>query len=216
MLSVKEFYDAHVGKSYDVDSSHGPQCVDAFKLFTLEQFGIANYNCGNGWASGLWIYRKEKPYYPNFIEVGINEMKNGDWVFWNNGSRDCPDSHVAMYYNGQFFSQNQYGKRYFTLANISHDGILGVLRPKIYIDNDNQYINIPPSIELRNIYDVNTKKQINVIKPKKFGGLSYKILSFQEGRKYAEIKTVDFGKVLVKITDMTPITNRPQYSHGNF
>ena len=79
-----------------------------------------------------------------------------------------------------------------------------------------EYINIPPSIEERNIYDINTKKQFATIKPKKFGGLSYKILSYQEGKTYAEIETHDYGKVLVKITDMTPITNTPQYSHGNY
>ena len=79
-----------------------------------------------------------------------------------------------------------------------------------------EYINIPPSIEERNIYDINTKKQFATIKPKKFGGLSYKILSYVEGKTYAEIETHDYGKVLVKITDMTPITNTPQYSHGNY
>ena len=215
MLSVKEFYDSHIGKAYDIDQSYGVQCVDAFKLFTLEQYGIANYNCGNGYASGLWIHRKEKPYYQYFIEVSINEIKNGDWVFWNNGSKDCPYSHVAMYYEGQFFSQNQNGKSYFTLTNISYDGILGVLRPKIYINND-EFINIPPSIEYRNIYNINTKEQFTTIKPKKFGGLSYKIFSYQEGKTYAEIETVNYGRVLVKITDMTPITNTPQYSHGNY
>ena len=134
MKTVKQFYDDHIGKQYDIDNSYGAQCVDAFKLFTLEEFGFCNYNCTNGWASGLWIYRKDKPYYEYFTEVNINDMKNGDWVFWDNGSEDCPDSHVAMYYEGKFFSQNQNGHRYFTLANISYNGILGVLRPKIFED----------------------------------------------------------------------------------
>lgn len=134
MKTVKQFYDNHIGKQYDIDNSYGAQCVDAFKLFTLEEFGFCNYNCTNGWASGLWIYRKDKPYYEYFTEVNINDMKNGDWVFWDNGSKDCPDSHVAMYYEGKFFSQNQNGHRYFTLADISYNGILGVLRPKIFED----------------------------------------------------------------------------------
>ena len=81
--------------------------------------------------------------------------------------------------------------------------------------NSNEYINIPESIEERNIYKIDTKEQFTTIKPKKFGGLSYKILSFQEGKTYAEIETHDYGKVLIKITDMTPITNTPKYSHGN-
>ena len=215
MLSATDFYNKHINKAYDVDSSFGPQCVDAFKLFTLEQYGISNYNCTNGWASGLWIYRKEKPYYEHFVEVDINDMKNGDWVFWNNESKNCPDSHVAMYYNGKFFSQNQNGIRAFTLANISYDGILGVLRPKIYINNEKKYINIPAWIDERNIYDLN-KKQFATIKPKKFGGLSYTIYNTIDDMKYAEIETVNFGRCLIKITESTPITSTPQFTHGNF
>lgn len=214
MLTAKQFYENHINKYYDIDKSYGAQCVDAFKLFTLEQYGIANYNCTNGWASGLWIYRKDKPYYQHFIEVPLNEMKDGDWVFWNNGSRDCPDSHVAMYFDGLYFSQNQNGNRAFSLAKISNDGVLGVLRPKIYIEKEKKYINIPEWIEERNVYFVESHKQYTTIKPKKFGGLSYLIYSIDGN--FAEIQTVDFGRCCVKITDATPITDKPLYTHGNY
>lgn len=217
MLSPTEFYNSHLGKAYDIDNSYGPQCVDAFKLFTLEQFGIANYDTTNGWASGLWIYRKEKPYYEHFIESDINDLKNGDWIIWNNGSKDCPDSHVAMFYNGKFFSQNQFGNRAFSLANISLDGVLGVLRPKIYIDSNKEYINIPEWIDERNIYKKDSFEQFATIKPKKFGGLSYLIYSrVHNNFDYAEIETLDYGRCLVRITEATPITNTPSYTHGNF
>ena len=216
MLTPTEFYNKHFNRAYDIDGAYGAQCVDAFKLFTLEQYGISNYDCTNGYASGLWIYRKDKPYYEHFIEVDINDMKNGDWVFWNNGSRDCPDSHVAMYYNGKFFSQNQAGIRAFTLIDISLDGVLGVLRPKIYNTYEKQYINIPGWIDARNIYNVNTFEISGQLKPKKFGGLTYEILNFVDDLIYAEIETRDFGRCLVRITDSTPITNSPLYTHGNF
>ena len=215
MLSVDQFYKSHIGKAYDVDHSYGAQCVDGFKLFTLEQYGIANYNCTNGWASGLWIYRKQKPYYQHFIEVPLGNIQNGDWVFWNNGSRDCPDSHVAMYYNGKYFGQNQNGCRSFSLASISTNGVLGVLRPKIYINNEKEYINIPEWIEVRNIYNFN-KVQIATIKPKKFGGLSYLIHGYRDNKTYAVIRTIDYGECLVKVTKSTPITKKPKYTHGNF
>lgn len=217
MLSPTEFYNSHLGKAYDVDKSYGPQCVDAFKLFTLEQFGTANYDTTNDWASGLWIYRKEKPYYEHFVESDINDLKNGDWIIWNNGSKDCPDSHVAMFYNGKFFSQNQNGNRAFSLANISLDGVLGVLRPKIYIDSNKEYINIPEWIDERNIYKKDSFEQFATIKPKKFGGLSYLIYSrVHNNFDYAEIETLDYGRCLVRITEATPITNTPSYTHGNF
>ena len=61
-----------------------------------------------------------------------------------------------------------------------------------------------------------SKKNKQTLKVKKFGGLTYKILSFVDDGYYAEIQTVDFGKVLVRVTDATPITNVPMYEHGNY
>ena len=131
-MTAKEFYNKHNGRAVDVDGTAGIQCVDLFKAFTKENYGISNYNCTNGYASGLWIYRKSKPYYSKFKEVSINSLQNGDWVFWAKGSRPCPKSHVAMYYNGKFFGQNQ-GQKAARLINISTSGVLGVLRPKMYV-----------------------------------------------------------------------------------
>ena len=81
--------------------------------------------------------------------------------------------------------------------------------------SDVKFINIPPDIEERYIYNVDTKERLeNTLKPKKFGGLTYKIYS-RDG-EFAEIETCNFGRVLVKVTDKTPITNDPQYEHGNY
>lgn len=135
-LTAEEFYKKHLGKAQDTDGGYGVQCVDLFKAFTKEQYNISNYTCSNGWASGLWIYRKTKLYYDKFIEVDINKLQDGDWVFWNNGSKSCPNSHVAMYYKGKFFGQSQGGKKEANLKAINMDGVLGALRPKIYIKNN--------------------------------------------------------------------------------
>ena len=79
-----------------------------------------------------------------------------------------------------------------------------------------EYINLPPDIEERNIYDTTTKARLErTLKPAKFGGLSYKIYSYVDDKYYAEIETLDYGRVLVRITDKTPITNTPTYEHGN-
>lgn len=82
--------------------------------------------------------------------------------------------------------------------------------------SDKLYINLPPTIEERNIYNVDTKEQFATIKPAKFGGLSYYIYELVDNNTYAKIKTVDYDFVLVKITDMTPITHSPTYEHGNY
>lgn len=131
-MTAKEFYDKQVGKAVDIDYTAGVQCVDLFKIFTKENYGVWQYNCGNGYANGLWLFRKEKPYYQYFDEVDINSLQDGDWCVWDKGAKDCPDSHIAMYYQGAFFGQNQKGVKAASLVNISKDGMLGALRPKMY------------------------------------------------------------------------------------
>lgn len=135
-MTAEEFYKRYNGKAIDTDGGYGVQCVDLFKQFTKDMWGIYNYTTTNGWASGLWKYRKDKPYYEKFIEVSLKDAQNGDWIIWDNGSKSCPDSHVAMYYNGSFFGQNQNGKHAGSLAKYSTQGVLGVLRPKEYIKKE--------------------------------------------------------------------------------
>lgn len=132
-MTAKEFYDRHIGKAIDVDKTAGVQCVDLFKAFTKEMWGISNYTTGNGWANGLWLNRKSKPYYSKFVEVPVSDLQNGDWVIWGKGANSAyPKSHVAMYYNGKFFGQNQ-GQKAANLKSLSLKGVIGVLRPKEYV-----------------------------------------------------------------------------------
>lgn len=136
-MTATEFYNQQVGKAVDIDYTAGVQCVDLFKIFTKNNYGVWQYTCGNGFANGLWLNRKSKPYYQYFDEVSINSLQDGDWCFWDKGAKDCPDSHVAMYYQGKFFGQNQKGVEAASLVNISKDGMLGALRPKIYQNTNN-------------------------------------------------------------------------------
>ena len=221
-MTPHDYYLSVIGKGFDEDGVYGCQCVDGFKHFCRTQFGLKLGTICNpsGYATSIWDNFESLGLDKYFDKVRADSMVDGDWAIWSMKSRSCPYSHVAMFRKdngngtGVFLGQNQLNHPEFTQCNLYYDGLRGGLRPKIY--HSNRYINIPPSIEARNIYNVNTKKQFATIKPKKFGGLSYKILAYVEGKTYAEIETHDYGKVLVKITDMTPITNTPQYSHGNF
>lgn len=76
------------------------------------------------------------------------------------------------------------------------------------------YINIPEWIEERNIYKIDTKEQFATIKPKKYGGLTYRIISYTDD--FAEIETSNFGYCLVRITESTTLTNYPIYERGNY
>ena len=76
-----------------------------------------------------------------------------------------------------------------------------------------KFINFPPSIVERNVYNKN-HEQFTTIKPQKFNGLSYKVYSIDG--EFAEIETIDYGRCYTKITGLTPITDTPTYSHGNY
>lgn len=86
-----------------------------------------------------------------------------------------------------------------------------ILTASLLLEDLKLYINIPAWIEERNVYDSN-KNQIAVIKPKKYGGLSYYIYDIED--EFAKIKTVNYGMCYVKITSSLTISNKPQYESG--
>ena len=224
-MTANEFYTRHIGKYVDIDGVAGVQCVDLFKAFTKENYGIWQYTCTNDRASGLWIYRKQKPYYKYFVDGNINSLQNGDWVIWGN-CKAAPNTHIAMYYNGKFLGQNQKGKRYTTLVSETTQGAIGVLRPKIYIPKPTpasrkNYLNLPPNIDSWAVYKLNSKPlKINAIgrlNPKKFGGLSYYIYSYRDNGATAEIQTINYGrvKIYIKNTPASITIGNYKYKNGN-
>lgn len=76
------------------------------------------------------------------------------------------------------------------------------------------YINVPECIDERNVYSIETKEVINTIKPSKYGGLTYRIIDFDE--EFAKINTSSYGECLIKITNMTTLTNYPMYERGTY
>lgn len=124
------FYKAYVGKRIDQDGSYGVQCVDGFKVFCVWA-GIPPKPTGNGWADGYWYNRNSSGYSKYFTFVtGSSNFKNGDWVMWARGSRSHPKSHIAMYYNGKEFGENQGSNREFRLINGHFGDALGAFRWK--------------------------------------------------------------------------------------
>lgn len=210
-MTYQEFRDKYNGRWLDWDGCYGCQCWDLAQIYFTECLGLpSSVLSGSGLVSNMLYPPKRYALDQYFDEVDVHAMYPGDVCIWEYG-------HIAIYdhYDGVncwYFSQNPNPSQVMIINANGHHAF----RLKSKEEHKSEYINIPPSIEVRNIYNVDTKKQFNVIKPKKFGGLSYKILGYVDNKTYAIIQTVDFGKVLVKITDMTPITNTPQYSHGNF
>ena len=139
-ISVDEFVNETNGKAYDMDGAYGVQCVDGIKKFNYDVYGKFDFNCGAcGYAYGLWTNYGTNGVEKYFDKYPYSEAKKGDWIIWNWGSPEAPKSHVGMFYEivgdrVKSYGQNQNGIKAFNFCNVSQEGILGVLRPKIYVN----------------------------------------------------------------------------------
>ena len=138
-ISVEDFIKETIGKEYDIDKKYGVQCVDGIKKFVQDIYGESDFTCGNGWAYGLWTNYGHNGVEKYFKQYSYKEAKKGDWIIWNKGSKSAPNSHVAMFINEKSrelvncYGQSQNGKKAFNESPLWTDGILGVLRPNIYL-----------------------------------------------------------------------------------
>ena len=127
-MGPRNFINLYMGSAIDYDGAYGVQCVDGFKVF-CEWAGIPVKATTNGWANGYWIYRDELGFSQWFDYIyDPKELRNGDWCIWDKGS-SCPLSHIAMYYNGQYFGERQGGGNEFRFMTLQND-IMGALRWK--------------------------------------------------------------------------------------
>lgn len=137
------------------------------------------------------------------VHCHIQTEQGADTSWWKN-----------QYGNYQFNNEVDLDDMYFVDNTNIIEGMGGSWKhtTDVPVASD-KYVNLPEWIEERNIYNSN-KEQFATLKPKKFGGLSYKIFSIDG--EFAEIETIDYGRCYVKITDSTPITDVPTYEHGNY
>ena len=229
LKDFQEFIDITLGRRIDTDGfpkEQPYQCVDLAKYFNeCYNPGFQVYCTRTGYAKDWATEKNTNGILDHFKETEINNMIKGTLVVWGNCSV-APYSHIGFFVkdngNGTFQCLQQNAPYpYVTLSNIKYEGLIGAFIPNQLIHNDvpakDEYINIPGWIEVRNIYN-SAGVQIAVIKPKKFGGLTYKVLGYQDykEKRFAKIKTVDFGDAYVMITNNTPITDHPIFGHGNY
>ena len=123
------FYNEYNGKVVDYDGAYGAQCVDGFKVF-CKWAGIPVKATPNNWADGYW-YSRDKLGFSQYFEYVVNKQyRNGDWVIWARNSVSHPSSHIAMWYQGKEFGENQGGNRGFCLKSTNFNDALGALRWK--------------------------------------------------------------------------------------
>lgn len=132
-MNFDDFVTSHINKGYDLDIAYGAQCWDGYAEY-CRWLGIPYAHCtATGGAADIWTQRATNGVL-NYFDV-VATPKNGDVCVWSS-SYGGGYGHVAMYYNGKIFGQNQGGIAYPTggacfnlIAHPMPD--LGFLRPKI-------------------------------------------------------------------------------------
>ena len=128
MKTAKSFYEKYLGKAINYDNAYGVQCVDGARLWQ-DYFLGASIPCAGNYASGYWAGNRAWFKSKGCTEVtNYKNLRNGDLVIWNYGSKSHPSSHVAMYYEGKEFGQNQGGDRSFCLKSTNFSDMAGAFR----------------------------------------------------------------------------------------
>lgn len=124
------FYNAVNGKGFN--EGYGLQCVAGFKefMFALSGKYVATKTGG---ASGYAQQQGQIEPLGFKWYGGSAGLQDGDWGIFGNGQY----GHVAMYYQGKWFGQNQAAANAnagnaFNLLGIGNGGLLGYYRPNIY------------------------------------------------------------------------------------
>ncbi len=97
--AIDAFVEKYSGKHIDVDGYYGDQCWDLWGRFICDLGLYSKYDCGTGsygYAYGVYL-RYDKTNAKKYFDKieNVDELKAGDWLFWDKGS-SCPDSHVAL------------------------------------------------------------------------------------------------------------------------
>ena len=123
------FYDAVNGVGFN--EGFGMQCVAGFKEF---QFSLAGRYVSAGGAAKNYASEQSLVESLGFTwHAGNTGFQDGDWAIWTDGAF----GHVAMYYRGKWFGQNQGAKdgsigNAFNLMSLPTNNIAGYYRPNIY------------------------------------------------------------------------------------
>lgn len=134
-MTPEQFYAETLGKVIDYDGAYGAQCVDAFRYWG-KMNNVPIPPTPNNWADGFWYSRDALGFGKWFVYVTDGNYRTGDWIIWDRGSRSHPSSHIAMWFHGQEYGENQGGTGGFSLKPTDFSDALGGLRWKGYIMDD--------------------------------------------------------------------------------
>ena len=136
LSSPAAFVNAMNGRGFN--EGYGMQCVAGFKQFMFSLSGRV-VATRTGGASGYANQVGEIQALGFTWHGGQAGMKDGDWAIFGGGTY----GHVAMYYQGKFFGQNQgsgniYVGNAFNLMDLGgyRNSIIGYYRPNIWAGNN--------------------------------------------------------------------------------
>lgn len=210
-MTYNEFKNKYNGKVVDYDGAYGGQCWDLAQKYFTECLNLSSsILAGCGLVSNMLKSPKRELLLKYFDEVENTKMCTGDVCIWEYG-------HIAIFDNWDgsncwYFSQNPNPSKIMT---INKSG-LHAFRLK----SKEKYLNISPEADYRTVYsraNLIPKYAKAKLNPKKYGGLSYKILS-EYPNEVVKIKTEMFGECYIsaKSKYYGSISDKPKYKNGNY
>lgn len=146
MSSPAAFVNAMNGRGFN--EGYGLQCVAGFKQFMFSLSGRV-VATRTGGASGYANQVGEIQALGFTWHAGQAGMKDGDWAIFGGGTY----GHVAMYYQGKFFGQNQgsgniYVGNAFNLMDLGgyRNSIIGYYRPNIWANGSTSSAPAAPTV----------------------------------------------------------------------
>lgn len=144
VTTPQDFMNATENKCVIEGNSWGAQCVSLAQAFWKSYANRSISDCGTGAARGIWQCRNENAGTDFEIVEGFQNLQAGDWAVFDSGEH----GHIGMVYaepEGNYiplYGENQGGKSCETGGSepnkilISNKTLLGVFRPKIYINKE--------------------------------------------------------------------------------
>lgn len=153
LSSPSAFVNAMNGRGFN--EGYGLQCVAGFKQFMFSLSGRV-VATRTGGASGYANQVGEIQALGFTWRAGQAGMKDGDWAIFGGGTY----GHVAMYYQGKFFGQNQgsgniYVGNAFNLMDLGgyRNSIIGYYRPNIWANGSTASAPAAPAASSKTVND---------------------------------------------------------------
>lgn len=151
------------------------------------------------------------------IEIGKGKFNGSGWYKNSSGVWEINNAKKP---EDCFFIDNNY--HIIDTKNLIFKNINTLNTTNTQKNNGKNYINLPYTVDSWRVYPLTVNpiktNAIAVLKPKKYGGLTYYIYSYRDNNTTVEINTANFGRVKIYIANTSAqITiDNPLYKYGEY